>query len=181
MQKFLKYKNMNNLKIMVVCAIFSAISIVSGKFLAISIGETIRISLENLPIILSGILFGPVVAAFTGLTADIIGCILRGYAINPILTAAAMLIGFLAGIIYNSFEKINRHIRLGLTVVFCHIIGSVFLKTIGLCIWFNYPFYPTLFGRIINYIIVAAAEFIILELLLKNKSFMKAFGDINEL
>ena len=181
MQKFLKFKNMSNLKIMVVCAIFSAISIVCGKFLAISIGDTVRISLENLPIILSGVLFGPVVAAFTGLTADIVGCILRGYAINPILTAAAMLIGFLAGIIYNSFEKSNRHFRLVLTVLTCHIIGSVFLKTIGLCVWFNYPFYPTLLARTLNYIIVAAAEFIILEILLKNKSFMKTFGDINEL
>ncbi len=181
MQKFWKINSLTNLRVLLTCAIFSAISIVLGKFLAISIGDTIRISLENLTIILSGILFGPLAAAFTGLTADIIGCILRGYAINPILTLAAMVIGFLSGAVYFAFKKANRHIRLVFTVLIPHIIGSVILKTIGLCIWFNYPFYPTLVARITNYIIVALAEIIIIEILLKNKSFIKTIGDTNEL
>ena len=173
MRNFLKTKNLGNLKIMLTAAIFAAISIVCGKFLAISVGDTLRFSLENLPIILSGIIFGPTVGAFTGLVADIIGCILRGYAINPILTLASVLIGFLAGSIYYILNKINSHIRLALTVLFCHTAGSVIIKTIGLCLWYGSPFYATLISRIINYIIVAVAEFIVLDILLSNKSFRK--------
>ncbi len=181
MQKFLKTNNLKSLKIMITATLFAAISIVCGKFLAISIGDTIRLSLENLTIILSGIIFGPVVGAFTGLVADVIGCILRGYAINPILTAASVFIGFSAGAIYYLFKKFNFHIRILSVVLFCHTTGSVIIKTIGLCLWFSYPFYPTLTARIINYIIVAAAEFIILEILIKNKVLMKTLGENNEL
>lgn len=173
MQKFLNTKNLGNLKIMLTAAIFSAISIVCGKFLAISVGDTLRFSLENLPIILSGVIFGPTVGAFTGLTADIVGCILRGYAINPLLTIASVLIGFLSGAVYFIFNKLNPHIRLSLTVIICHAVGSVIIKTIGLCLWYSTPFYATLISRIINYLVVAAAEFIILDILLSNKSFRK--------
>ncbi len=175
MQKFLKWNNLGNLKIML------TISIICGKFLAISIGDTIRLSLENLTIILSGILFGPVVGGFTGLIADIVGCILRGYAINPILTAAAVFIGFFSGVIYHLLKNFNSHFRILSVVVFCHTVGSVIIKTIGLCVWFNYPFYPTLVGRIINYIIVAIVEFLILEILIKNKTLLKTIGGNNEL
>ena len=72
MQNFLKTKNLGNIKVLVCSAVFAAISIICGKFLAISIGDTIRISFENTPIILSGFCFGPVVGLLTGLIADIV-------------------------------------------------------------------------------------------------------------
>lgn len=181
MHKILKLNNFKNLKIMITAALFAAISIICGKFLAINLGDTIRLSIENLPIILSGILFGPTVAAFTGLIADVVGCILRGYAINPILTAAAVFIGFSSGLIYGFTKNWNINLRIAIILLFCHTIGSVLIKTVGLCIWFNYPFFITLIGRILNYIIVASIEFIALKVLLKNKSFIKIIGEKNEL
>lgn len=181
MRKFLKTKNLTNLKVMITAAVFAAISIVCGKFLAFPIGETMRFSLENLPIILSGALYGPVVAAVTGLVADLVGCILRGYAINPIITAASVFIGFAAGAVFSIMKSSSIHIKLALAVIICHLIGSVIIKTVGLSVMLSYPFLPTLIGRIINYIIVAAAEFILLEALFRNKSFLKTMGSKDEL
>ena len=172
-KNFLMTHNIKNTKVLATAALFAAISMVCGKFLAFPIGETIRFSLENLPIILSGMAFGPVIGMLTGLAADIIGCILRGYAINPILTLGAAFIGFSAGAVFGGIKKSNIHIRLVFTVLFCHVFGSVIIKTIGLCVWYGSPFYITLWGRVINYAIVAIAEFIILELLFKNNSFYK--------
>ena len=104
MRNLLKTKNVTNLKILAVSALFAAISFICGKFLAISIGETIRFSFENLPLILIGIVFGPTVGALTAVVADIVGCLLRGYAINPLLTAAAAFIGFFEGLIFQSIS-----------------------------------------------------------------------------
>ena len=168
--------SLKSLKVMITVALFSAISFLFGKFLAIPVGDYMRFSFENLPIILAGVIFGPTVGAFTGLVADIVGCILRGYAINPILTLASVLIGFLAGAIYYIFRRLNPHIRLLLTVLLCHSTGSVIIKTIGLCFWYGSPFYVTLISRIINYLIVAAAEFVILDILLSNKSLRKTLN-----
>lgn len=181
MQKFLKIKNLADLKVMVVSALFAAISIVLGKFLAISVGDTLRFSFENLTIILSGVLFGPAVGGATGLIADIIGCILRGYAINPVLTFASVFIGFSSGAVYYILRKYNNHIRLLAVVLICHCIGSIFIKTVGLCLWYGYPFSVIFIQRIVNYIIVGIAEFIILEILTKNKTLMRTLGGNNEL
>ncbi len=79
-------------KVMVISALLAALSIVLGKFLNIPIGDSIRISFENLPVIMSSIFFGPVVGAITGAAADIVGCILKGYSINPFITFGAVCI-----------------------------------------------------------------------------------------
>ena len=181
MRKFLKTENLGNLKIMITAAVFAAISIVCGKFLAFSIGETIRFSLENLPLILTGALFGPAVAALTGLVADLVGCILRGYAINPIITLASVFIGFAAGAVFSALKTKNIHLKIAVAVIICHSIGSVIIKTVGLSVMLSYPFIPTLLSRILNYVVVAAVEFIFLEILLKNKSLLKTLGGNNEL
>ena len=181
MRKFLKLNNFSNLKAMVASALFAAISIVLGKFLAISVGDTLRFSFENLTIILSGILFGPVIGASTALIADIIGCILRGYAINPILTFASVFIGFSAGAVYYTLKKFNNHIRILLIIIICHFIGSVLIKTVGLCLWYGYPFSVMFIQRLVNYIVVGTAEFILLIILTKNKTLMNTLGDNNEL
>ncbi len=181
MQKFLKLKNFGNIKVMVASALFAAISIILGKFLAISVGDTLRFSFENLTIILSGMLFGPTVGASTGLIADIVGCILRGYAINPVLTFAAVFIGFTSGAVCYILKNFNNHIRILWVIIICHFIGSVFIKTIGLCLWYGYPFSVMFIERLINYIIVGTAEFIILEIITKNKTLMRTLGDNNEL
>ena len=68
---------------LVVCAFLVALSIVCGKFLAIPVGEILRFSFENLPILFAGLAFGPVAGALVGVCADLLGCVLRGYAINP--------------------------------------------------------------------------------------------------
>ncbi len=170
MQKFLKTKNLGNMKVLVCSAVFAAISIICGKFLAISIGDTIRISFENTPIILSGFCFGPVVGLLTGLVADIVGCILRGYAINPLITLASVFIGFAAGAIFSLLHKANLNLKLFISVVVCHAVGSVVIKTVGLFLMYGTPFLPTLLARTVNYIIVALAEFLILKILLRNRA-----------
>ena len=83
---------------LVTLAMLMALSIVLGKFLNIPIGDSIRISFENLPLILSGILFGPVAGMITAVCADLLGCLLRGYAIIPLITVAAGVIGLLSGL-----------------------------------------------------------------------------------
>lgn len=160
--------NLKKLKTMILVGIFAAISILLGKFLAISIGETLRFSFENTTIILSGMLFGPITGAVTGLVADLLGCLLRGYSINFIITFGAVSIGFLAGLF--SYRK-KSTINIILSVIISHVLGSVIIKTFGLSIVLSYPFWITLFQRSINYAIVSLAEIILLIIIFKNKSF----------
>lgn len=161
-----------NFKAVAVCALFAAVSIISGKYLAISIGSAMRFSFENLPIILAGIVFGPLAGALTGILGDLVGCILVGYTINPLITIGAAVIGALSGVVYKLLFKFNLIARLSVSVVTVHFIGSVIIKTFGLSKFYSMPFAELLFLRFINYVIVAILEVVILYFILKNKGFI---------
>ncbi len=49
-----------NLQLLAVSAFLAALSIICGKYLALSLGNVLRFSFENLPIVLAGVAFGPV-------------------------------------------------------------------------------------------------------------------------
>lgn len=149
-------------------ALFAAISLIFGKFLAFNIGEWFRLSFENLPIILAGYLFGMPSGALCGVVADLVGCLLRGYSINPIITLGAALIGAAAG----CFGKkgLFKTPRLWLSVTSAHIIGSMIVKSIGIHVFYATP-YAALLWRVLSYAAVAVAEYIIIRVLLGNKGF----------
>ncbi len=158
-------------KVMVISALLVAMSIVLGKFLKISIGDSIRISFENLPVLMSGIFFGPVVGAAVAACADLIGCLLYGYAINPIITLGAVSIGAISGLIFQAFKKDSNLIKkLCFSIFPAHIVGSMIIKSIGLFKFYGTPM-ETLLLRIPIYICTAIAETAVIFLLMNNKAF----------
>lgn len=163
-------KIFGNIKVLVITALFIAMSIVFGKFLSFTVGP-IRLSFENLTILMSGIMFGPIIGLITGMTADIIGCILYGYAINPIITLGAASIGFVAGLISTFCLKKNLFLNTLFSVILAHVVGSVIIKSIGLYVYFKYPIEMIIF-RIPTYAIISAAEFYIIYLMMKNNAFV---------
>lgn len=158
---------------LVVCAFLVAVSIVMGKYLKIPVGEVLRFSFENLPVIMGGIIFGPLAGAAIGVVADLVGCIMVGYAINPILTVGAAAIGLVSGgvnILMRRAEKIPFSLRILASSVLAHVVGSVLIKTFGLSAFYDLPLWELMLWRLLNYFIVAAAEFFILYYVLKNKT-----------
>lgn len=159
-----------NTRVLVISALFIAMSIVLGKVLAFNIGTSIRISFENLPLLMAGIFFGPFIGAAVGMGADIIGCLLVGYAINPVITLGAASIGFVAGLMSILLSKLNPLPRISISVFAAHITGSMIIKSVGMYIYFHTPI-QVLLMRIPLYIGIGILEFYIIYLLLKNKAF----------
>lgn len=164
-----KQKTIQSTKIICAMAMLSAISIICGKFLAFPVGNVLRFSFENMPIIFAGIAFGPIPAMLVGIVADLIGCILVGYEINPIVTAGAALIGLASGGASLLLKKQPLYLSVGVSVFSAHILGSVIIKTIGLSAFYSMPFGILMLWRLLNYVIVGALEGAIIFLLLSNK------------
>ena len=161
---------------LVTLSLLVAISIICGKYLAIRGGEVLRFSFENLPILLAGILFGPLAGAAVGIVADLIGCLLVGYAINPIITLGAALIGLVAGLLWKlfvRFETLSLNFRLVIVGCFSHFVGSVIVKTFGLAAFYSFPIEVLFLWRLLNYAIIGAIECILLCLLFRNQFFRK--------
>ncbi len=151
-------------------AVLVAMSIVCGKYLAIRGGDILRFSFENLPILMAGILFGPVLGALAGAAADLIGCMLVGYAVNPIVTLGAVAMGALGGILWRMSGRLSYPWRLALTVSLCHLVASVAIKTLGLAAFYSIPLWMLMLWRGLNYLIVGLLEYWLLYVILKNKA-----------
>lgn len=164
------------LAVLVTLSLLVAISIICGKYLAIRGGDVLRFSFENLPILLAGILFGPLAGAAVGVVADLVGCLLVGYPINPIVTLGAALIGLSSGLLWRVFvrlETLSVVFQLPLTVCISHFVGSVVVKTFGLAAFYSFPIEVLFLWRLLNYAIIGAVESILLCLLFRNQFFRK--------
>ena len=171
---------LSQLRILCAASLLAALSIVLGKYLAINITDSIRLSFENLTILMAGIFFGPIIGGVVGLSADLLGCMLVGYAINPIITAGAALVGILSGLVSLPFKRGGRPISpLGifLSVYTAHIVGSMLVKSFGLWVYYSTPI-PVLLVRIPVYLTVAALEGSVICLLARNRLFT---GELNHL
>lgn len=164
----------SNLYAMVFAAILVAIS-VTGKMFAINIGEVLRISYENLPVAMAGIIFGPLAGFAVGVCSDICGCLAVGYSINPIISLGAGAIGLVCGTV-STFAK-NRFSPVWLIIsdVAGHIVGSIIIKTIGIAIYYGAEngFWALLFTRVGTYVPVVIFEIVIFVFLLTNKHIKK--------
>ena len=158
------------MRVMAMAAILAAMSIVCGKYLAFGVGQVLRFSFENLPVLVAGMLFGPLVGAAVGVCADLIGCILVGYTINPILTVGAAVIGFLGGGLYRITDKLPEPIRVLLAVGIAHTVGSVIIKTLGLAVFYDMPVGILMLWRLLNYVIVGGVEYVLIYFIIRNKA-----------
>lgn len=161
---------------MLICAMFIALSIVLGKQLSFTMGP-IRISFENLTILMAGIMFGPIIGMIVGAASDLIGCVVVGYTICPIITVGAASIGLVSGLV--SFYRFdgNLKLKIGFAVALAHIIGSMIIKSIGLYTYFGYPM-PLILLRIPTYVIIGSVEGFLIYALATNKAFVRQLQKI---
>ncbi len=160
-------------RVLCAAALLAALSIVLGKFLAIST-PLFRLSFENLPILMAGIFFGPVIGAAVGAVADLVGCLLVGYAINPIITLGGMTVGVISGCVTLIATRRGRSLRplaVCIAVVLSHTVGSVLIKTWGLKVFWDATT-ATLLFRIPLYVVISVAESAVLVILTRSRTFM---------
>lgn len=157
-------------------ALLVAMSVIIGIFCKNFMnfgGGLFRVTFENLPIILSGILFGPVMGGLVGIATDLISYLLSAqiYPPNLIVTFGAMMIGVTSGTVSRFFVKKMGYAKFIVSGVVSHLIGSVIIKSIGL-----YTFYGiAVLWRIPLYTAIVAIEVLVMCLLYKNSNFKNLF------
>ena len=153
-------------------AMLTALSVVIGifckNFLNFGMG-LFRITFENFPIILSGIMFGPWVGAFVGIASDVLSYILstQSFAITPVVTLGAALVGVVSGAVSHYVVKKEGAFRIIASVVAAHLVGSVIVKSIGLFVYYDWM----VLWRIPTYAVISAIEATLICLMNKNKAF----------
>ena len=149
----------NSTRTLTVLALLIAMSIVFSRVLSISTGF-VRFNLGSLPVLLAGIVFGPGAGFAVGALADMIGGVLAGYAINPLITLGAAAIGLVGGLLWQKLPH-------------AHVVGSIVINSLALRIFYGYA-WSVLAARIPNALVLTAVNTVLLRLLMENKAVMAA-------
>lgn len=180
---FMKSKNKASLAIkrLTIAAMLTAMSVVIGIFCktVLNFGNGLfRVTFENIPIILSGTLFGPIVGGAVGALSDLISYLLssQAYPPNLIVTLGAVSVGVTSGACAKFIVKRRGTKQFILSGSLAHIVGSMIIKPIGLFAFYSWA---VLF-RIPLYLIIAPLEILILSLLYHKSGFRRLVDSLDK-
>jgi ECF transporter S component (folate family) len=162
-------------KMIVTLALLLSMSVVLDRLLGIQL-PNLRISFGNLPIILAGLLFGPIAGGVVGLLSDGLGFLMRptGEYI-PFLMITPMLMGVIPPLIGKLLKKRTNLIVFIAMILPAEIIGP-YLWT-NFCLYFAYhmAFVPNLIARAPAKALIIVVDVLIVFLLYKSGVF-RALG-----
>ena len=158
-----------SLKVMTMAAMLTAMSVVIGIFCKsfLNFGAGLfRITFENLPILMSGIMFGPVVGGIVGVATDIVSYFLSGqaYPINPLVTLGAGLVGVVSGVLSRYVFKRSGYARIIIPSAAAHVVASMIVKPIGLFAFYGWA----VLWRVPVYLVIAPLEILLICLMYRN-------------
>lgn len=138
---------------LVICALLTALGVVLGGLLSIPAmplgAYSLKIGFGTLPVILSGVLFGPAYGAMVGGLTDFLQAnIFPKGAYVPFFTVIGVLFGLIPGLFFMK-KREPKFLRILLAVAAGQTIASVILNTL-LLIWLYSMPWETFIPRIIN-------------------------------
>ena len=179
---FVLKKNISkSIKALTTAAMLTAMSVIIGiickNFLNFG-GGLFRITFENLPIILTGILYGPIVGCAVGVATDLISYFLSAqiYPPNLVVTLGAAMVGAVSGLFAKYVVKKRGYAQIIISGAAAHIVGSMIIKPIGLFQFYQY----LVLLRIPFYLVIAPIEIVLICALLRRKSFARAVGYVEK-
>ncbi len=165
-----KFALFGNIEALTISAMLVALGAVIGyvcKIIpALDLGTGLRITFENLPIIVAGIMFGPVVGGCVGCVADLLSCLFSGQAPLPWILVGSVSVGVVAGLSSKFIVRKSGFLKLIVSEILAHLIGSMIIKTIALYAIFG----PIVLFRIPMSVGIATVEIILLCTMYKNKT-----------
>lgn len=119
------------------CALLAALSVVLARLVIPMPNATTRFSIEAVPIVLSGILFGPMAGALVGFCADFVGTLFSGFGFNPLFSLPPILYGISGGLFRHYLGKKVTIPGLTLTVLPPVVLGSILWQSAALSYVYN--------------------------------------------
>lgn len=139
---------------LVFVALMVAAQIVLERIISIDIGFA-RVTVGKVPVVLTGLWFGPVAGAVCGLVADVVGCFIAGYAVNPVITLAAMLWGVIPALMLPMMKgsRTRKMAVMCASLAITSVLSTLFLTTLGL-VFIGYHFDAIIVPRLIQWAVL---------------------------
>ena len=155
-------------------ALLCAMEIVLARFCVIWITNSIKITFEAIPILLAGLLFGPVAGALVGAASDILGAaFLSGLGWMPVLTVTPLLLGLLPGLLRPFLLKKTTLPRVFAVTIPGIILGSMIWTTCWLSALYGTPLPALLAVRVPLYCVIGILDTLVVYLLYRSGAFQR--------
>ena len=166
------FKGKNTTRMLVTLALLSAIEVVLARFIVPMPSPTMRFSIEAVPIIVAGFLYGPVAGGLVGVIGDAVGCLFSGYGYNPIFAVPPLLIGVCAGLMrFLLYRKISFW-RILASFLPAVVLGSVLWQSYWLSFFYgSHSFVWFLGSRSIQFAITSVVNAAVIFGLFKSRVF----------
>ena len=150
---------------LVFVALMVAAQIVLERIISIDLGFA-RVTVGKVPVVLTGLWFGPVAGAVCGLVADVVGCFIAGYAVNPIITLSAMAWGVVPVLMLPTMKgsRTHRIVMMCVSLAITSVISTLVLTTIGL-VAIGYHFDAIIVARLIQWAVLTPVSCVLVNAL----------------
>ena len=147
-------------KMLAVMGVLIALEVVIAQFVTFRPTQSMKLSLDFVPIVAAGILFGPVPAMTVSVLADVLGAFI--FPVGPYFPGFTVTAA-LTGLLYGSLLHTERTLpRIALAVGVQQWVLSLLLNTFWLHVLYGMPYVPTLLGRLLQCCILTAAQIILI-------------------
>ena len=160
-----------NTKTLTCCALLAALGVVLARLIVPMPNEFTRFSIEAVPTVLAGILFGPVAGGLVGFVADLVGCLFSGYGYNPLFALPPIIYGVCGGLFQGYLVKKVSIPRLLLTFAPAIVFGSILYQSWALGFVSGKGFWFFFGARALQFSITMVVDVVIVHLLFKAKIF----------
>lgn len=171
-----------NNRIIPALAMLVAVSIILTRFFGyiIPVGgaNALRISFGEIPVILAGLLFGPLAGFMTGVAADLLGYLINSYGMPyfPGLTLSMGLVGMLPALILQNVNGKISFWGLFTAITLMEIPVSIFLNTYWLTFVLGTPYMAIFPWRAIARLILIPVYTVVI-LAIVNHSFVMSLRE----
>lgn len=163
-------KQMSMTHRLVLMAMFAAVQIVLSRFLSINLWN-LKIGFSFIPVVIAGILLGPVSAGLVGLVSDVIGATL--FPIGTFFPGFS-LTSFITSFGYGFFLYKNQSMKnIVAAVLFSEIVGTIFLNTLWISMLYGTPFVAVLIPRIAQAVGMSVVKILCIRVIVKYVPQMK--------
>ena len=158
-------KNRFSTKMLATLSILVAMEVIIARFGTIRPTESIKISLDFIPIVISAILYGPVPAVIMSILADVLGAFL--FPVGPFFpgfTLTAAVTGLIYGLLLHKSQSMPRVFS---AVVLQQLVCSMVINTFWLHVLYGLPYLPTMAARLVQCAVVTAMQIVVIPLISK--------------
>ena len=152
-------------KTMATLSILLALEVIIARFGTIRPSESIKLSLDFIPVVVAAMLYGAGPAVIMSILADILGAFL--FPVGPFFpgfTATAALTGLIYGLLLYKSQSFPRVIA---AVLLQQILCSLVLNTFWLYVLYGLPYLPTMVARLVQFAMMVALQLVLIPILAK--------------